>query len=229
MRSRLADGSLPRRSFAVWPGFPLSPRAVAWAAAVVLLLAIGLLALFPDARKAVADGLGLRGVRIFFVQEAPTVEPSPVGTRMALGRRVTLAEAQQEVVNPIRVPGHPPFDDPDEVYLSHRAGSGMVSFVYRPGPGLPESPYTGVGALLTQFPGATERGLIEKGLFAKGVSPATRLEFATVNGGPGYWIEGAPHAFFMACDQAGDCQEEWYRLAGNVLLWEENGLTFRLE
>ena len=97
VRARLAAGPAPRRPLLPWSWPAPAWRTVAVAAVALLLLAIGLLALFPDARTAVADRLGLRGVRIFFVEEAPTAEPSPVGTRLMLGRPVTLSEAQQQV------------------------------------------------------------------------------------------------------------------------------------
>ena len=229
VRGRLAARPAPRRRFLAWPGSFSATRSVAAAAVVLLLLVVAVLAVFPGARTAVADRLGLRGIRIFFVDEAPTAQPAAVGTTLALGRAVTLEEARAEVDFPIYVPGIDEFSSPDEVYVLRRATGWMVSFVYRPRPGLPASPYSGVGALLTQFPGETDRDLIAKGLHMDGVDPETRLEFLTIAGEPGYWIEGAPHTFFMACDDDRECHEEWYRLAGNVLLWEQGGLTFRLE
>ena len=50
-----------------------------------------------------------------------------------------------------------------------------------------------------------------------------------VSGEPGFWISGAPHGFFLVCYDAGECRQERYRLAGNVLLWEQDGVTLRLE
>ena len=76
---------------------------------------------------------------------------------------------------------------------------------------------------MTQFPGDVDQGFIEKGL-----GPGTRLESVTVNGRPGYWIEGRPHAFVYR-DANGNVRDESYRLAGNVLLWEDGDLLLRLE
>lgn len=233
VRARLTDAPgrhpPPRHPLARWPWPRPTPRTAALAAVALLLLAVGLLALFPGARTAVADRLGLRGVRILFVEEVPTPQPAPVGSRLSLGQRVTLDEARDEVPFTVHVPTLDDFDRPDEVYLSRIARDGMVSFVYRPRPDLPLSPDADVGALLTQFRGDTQRDLVTKGLFTKGVSPATRLESVTVNGGRGFWIDGAAHGFFMYRDALDQYQQEEYRLAGNVLLWEQNGLTFRLE
>jgi len=184
--------------------------------------------LFPEARNAIADRLGLPGVLIRWVDEVPTPEPSQVGAPLRLGRQVTLDEAQAAVGFPLRIPTAVGFDAPDEIYLLDKDYSAMVSFVYPAAPGLPASDQTGVGALLTQFPGEADRGMIEKGLPDDGAQ-ATHLQAVSVDGEPGFWISGAPHAFFVVCYGAGDCRQEWYRLAGNVLLWEQDGVTLRLE
>jgi hypothetical protein len=200
-----------------------------WLVAALLLIAItGGLALFPEARNAIADRLGLQGVQIRLVDEVPSPAPSQVGAPLMLGRPVTLDEAQAAVDFPIRVPTAAGFDAPAEVYLLDQDEGAMVSFVYPAAPELPASDETGVGALLTQFRGEAERGLIEKGLPHDGAQK-TELEAISVGGEPGVWISGAPHGFFFVCYDAGECREERYRLAGNVLLWEQDGVTLRLE
>jgi hypothetical protein len=206
----------------------LESRAL-WLVAALLVIAIaGGLVLFPEARNAIADRLGLQGVLIRWVDEVPSPEPSQLGAPLLLGRPVTLDEAQAAVDFSVRVPTAPGFDDPSEIYLLDQEQGAMVSFVYPTGPELPASDETGVGALLAQFQGDAERGLIEKGLADSG-EPETYLEAVTVRGDPGYWISGAPHGFFFVCYDAGECRQERYRLAGNVLLWEQDGVTLRLE
>jgi hypothetical protein len=200
-----------------------------WLAAALLLIAIAsALVLFPEARNAIADRLGLRGVLIRWVDELPSPEPSQVGAPLLLGRPVTLDEAQAAVDFPVRVPTAAGFDAPGEIYLLDQDQGAMVSFVYPAAPGLPASDETGVGALLTQFQGEADRGLIEKGLQDVGAQQ-TELEAVTVGGEPGFWISGAPHGFFFVCYDVGECRQERYRLAGNVLLWEQDGVTLRLE
>jgi hypothetical protein len=186
------------------------------------------LVLFPEARNAIADRLGLRGVLIRWVDEVPSPEPSQIGAPLLLGRPVTLDEAQAAVDFPVRVPTAAGFAAPAEIYLLDQAEGAMVSFVYPAAPGLPASDETGVGALLTQFKGEADRGLIEKGLPDDGAQQS-ELEAVTVDGEPGFWISGAPHGFFFVCYDLGECREERYRLAGNVLLWEQDGVTLRLE
>lgn len=204
-------------------------RPALWLAAALLLIAIaGGLVLYPEARNAIADRLGLQGVLIQWVDGSPTPEPSRVGTPLLLGRPVSLDEAQAAVDFPVRVPAAASFDVPQEIYLLDRDQGAMVSFVYLPRPGLPATDETGVGALLTQFQGAADRALIEKGLLTDGAAE-THLETVSVDGEPGFWISGAPHAFFFVCYDAGECRQERYRLAGNVLIWEQDGVTLRLE
>lgn len=202
---------------------------VALVAACLLIAIAAGLTLFPEARTAIADRLGLRGIDIRWVDEAPTPEPAPVGALLMLGRPLTLEAAQAAVEFPILVPGAPDFADPGEIYLSGQGDSAMVSFVYPASPDIPASGQTGVGALLTQFQGESERGLIEKGLASDGNNAETSLESVTVHGERGFWISGAPHGVFFICFDVGECREERYRLASDVLVWEQNGLTLRLE
>jgi len=207
-----------------------APRRLLWlAAAAVLAVLLGAIALFPEARTAIADRLGLRGVLIQWVEEMPTPAPAPVGATMRLGRSVTLDEARETVDFPILVPDLAGFDDPDEVYLQGQGDDAMVSFVYAVRSDLPRGEIIGVGALLTQFRGTTERPFVEKGLRDDGGAMQTELETVSVGDGPGFWISGAPHTVFLVCREGNDCREERYRLAANVLLWEQDGLTLRLE
>jgi hypothetical protein len=177
----------------------------ALAAAALLLAALLVLAASPDARTAVADALGLRGILISQLPSAPTVTPAP----LQLGERLDLAAAQARV--PFRLLQPSALGAPTEVYVDPAVGGGQVAFVYRG------------RLLLTQF----QAGL-EPGFFAKGLGPDTRLEQLTVNGGRAFWIEGRPHLFYYR-DRSGEIRDESVRLAGNVLLWEQGGLTLRLE
>ncbi len=193
-------------------------------AAVIVALIAGALLLFPEARTAIADRIGLPGVSIRWLEETPP----PRGAVLSLGDRVTRAEAQAGVSFPVAVPTHSGFADPPEVYLLGEGDEAMVSFVYPATATLPSSQVPGVGALLTQFAGRAERDLVVKGL--SGLSDArTHLEAVTVAGAPGFWITGAPHGVLLACGDEGECREEPYRLAGNVLLWERDGVILRLE
>jgi hypothetical protein len=54
------------------------------------------------------------------------------------------------------------------------------------------------------------------------------MQMVAVGGAGGYWIEGAPHVLILR-DYAGDDRRHPSRLAGNTLLWERDGVTYRLE
>lgn len=212
------------------PPVSLPRRRVVWlAAAALLLLILGTLALFPEARTAIANRLGLRGVTITVLDELPTPAPSPSGASLDLGRALSLAEAEEAVSFPLFVPSAPGFGDAPRVYLRGVGSSVMVSFVYPTGGDLPATQAPGVGALLSQFRGEPDRALIEKGLRGGDADPATSLEAVTIAGNRGFWITGAPHAVFFVCYDVGECRQEPARLAGNVLLWERDGVTLRLE
>jgi len=218
--ARPASNTAPRP----WRAAP-HPRSwsIAWTAVTLLAVVAAFLALVPAARSSLAETLGVAGVRIFRIDAEPTVPPSPVGGALRLGRRLSLDDAAAAVPYPIAVPTLAGFVDPDEVYLARVPIEGMVSFVYRPRSGLPESPTGGVGALLTQFPGGTDDPVADKG-----VGPTATVEPVEIRDGQGFWIEGEAHLFVYR-DSNGEPRYEEYRLAANVLLWEENGVTYRLE
>jgi hypothetical protein len=72
------------------------------------------------------------------------------------------------------------------------------------------------------------RGGIQAGLFQKGVPAGVVVEPVTVNGVAGYWIAGGLRAFAYT-DANGVIQFEDVRSAGNTLLWERDGVVYRLE
>jgi hypothetical protein len=120
---------------------------------------------------------------------------------------VTLDEARRSVPFEVLVPpsgGRPV----ERVFLDRVAGA--VSFVYC----CPE-------LLLTEFRGEAIPYV------QKIAGPDVRIEEVTVRGDRGLWIEGAHAVVFR--DSSGIFRAEERRLAGNVLLWEHDGVTFRLE
>ena len=189
------------------PPRPLPPRRVldsiapyaALAAALTLTL---LLSTSPLARTALADALGLRGLIIHRLPEPPV---APADLR--LGERVPPLELQKRA--PFTLLQPTTLGPPIEAH--HDPATNQFGFIYRP------------RVLLTQF----QAGL-EPGFFAKGLGPDTRVEQLEVNGGRAFWIDGRAHVFYYR-DKAGEIRDESVRLAGSVLLWEQEGLTLRLE
>lgn len=210
---------------------------LAIAVAAALLLVSGFLALFPTARTAIANRLGLPGVVIRYLPfvpsptatptpaptPRPTKTPIPIGLRLHLGERMTLAAARARVAYRVLTPTLASLGPPDEVYLETPPAGGQVALVYHPRPELPEANTTGVGLLLTEL-----RGTVNSGLLGKGIGPGTQLEQVSVSGHPGYWIEGNPHLFWYQ-DANGEIQEETVRLAANTLIWQDGDLVLRIE
>jgi hypothetical protein len=202
VRARLRAGA-PRRS--AWPR-PLPALAAILA---VALLVTGLLALWPAAREAVAERLGLPGVQITQVTETP----QPVaGSSLGLGQPIGLEDARRRVSYALQLPAA--LAAPDTVYFLDVPVGGQVAFVFAPRNGMPM-------LLLSEFEG-NRVGI------GKGLPPGTRIEDVSVSGNHGLWIEGDPHVFFFV-DAQGRSQSATTRLAANVLLWENNRLTLRLE
>jgi hypothetical protein len=215
VRRRLAER--PTRRPSIWDTL-LMPRRLAVALLVLIAAVATVVAVSPQARTAIADRLGLRGVQI----QQVTAVPTPPGNRLNLGQPVSLDQARTRATFPVQVPAA--LGDPDEVYLLSVPASGQVALVYHARPSLPEANGTGVGLLLTEFQGSIQ----STGIVGKGLPPGTRLEEIQVRGGRGYWIDGDPHAFFYL-DSRGQVRTETTRLAGSVLLWEQADVTLRLE
>jgi len=158
-------------------------------------------------RRAVADWLGLPGVRVERVESGQDL-PSPAVTP-ELGSRVSLAEAAAAVpfdlVGPPRIRGLEIYLDGDAVTFVRRAPSGDIEL------------------LITQFEGTLDRELVEKVL-----PPGSRLRSVVIGGRQGYWIAGDPHTVLYV-DPFGEIRENTVRLAGNTLLWQRGRLTLRLE
>jgi len=128
----------------------------------------------------------------------------------ALGERVSLSQAR----------GRAGFDlleleeRPDRVYLGPR---GTVWFLY----GRPDA----VRLLVAQTPRLrVDEPFILKKLAGAGAS----VETTRVRDNRAYFVSGEPHELILV-DEHGIPVQETARLAQDVLLWEEDGRTYRLE
>jgi hypothetical protein len=207
-----------------WTGWAGRPgwRRIAAVTLALVVLAAGIVVATPSAREAVARRLGLPGVAIHLGGQVPPVTSLPpgVGANLDLGRRVTLEQAGATASFGVLVPTAAGFDRPDAVYLSDDLPGGRVDFVYRPRPGLPTSPGTGVGLLITQFSADL---MVEK--IAKGTN---EVRMVNVGGETGYWFGPGEH-FFTYLDRGGGVRNDTSRLAGPTLLWSRGPVTLRLE
>lgn len=184
------------------------------ALAVVLVLVAGLAATLavPDARSPLLRILHIGSERIVHVDELPPVEADPRGLGLALGEEVPLAQARARAGVELReLGGQPP---PDRVYLGPR---GTVWFLW----GTPRR----VRLLLAQ---TSELTVGSPPLFEKLVAQGTEVDAVSVDGRPGWFLSGSPHVVYLL-DRSGEPVEEVAWLAENVLVWEEDGITFRIE
>lgn len=238
VRRRIA--AQPARRGRWWLPAPPTWRRFATVLALLLVVAL-LLGALPPVRKGIARRLGLSNVAIIVVTAVPTptivptLTASPIGTaaatrppdnriaRAELGAETTLPEAQSRVAFTVGVPDLPDYRTPDAVYIGQPPAGSRVSLVYTARPDLPAIAGTDIGLLIQEF-----RGGLSAGLFQKGVPTSSRIEPVTINGVPGYWIEGGLRAFAYQ-DARGNVQFEQTRIAGNTLLWEQGGIVYRLE
>jgi hypothetical protein len=242
-RVRQAIARRPARPASFWDTWLPRQRRLAYALVALIVLSGAVLAFSPEARTAVAERLGLRGVLISEIPAVPTplpTAPAPAASpaaspappaaapaapsptpRLFLGQSTTLAEVRSRVTFQLPIPSL--LGEPDEVHLGSTPPGGQVALVYYPRPDLPQASTTGIGLLISAF-----QGTVPSGGMGKGIPPGTRIEEVTVNGGKGYWIDCDPHTIFYL-DNRGQGRTETTRLAGNVLLWEQNQLTIRIE
>jgi hypothetical protein len=191
---------------------PFGLRRAVVIAVAVLAVAVAAVMAVPQARTAILEWLGLRGVTIERVSTQPT---APAEAELGLGDRVSLDGARSRAAYEVLVPQTDEFGDPG-VYYSSLVQGGQVGFVYRSDDGR-------VVLLITEF-----RGSLEEDFIHKSAGPETTIERVTVNGEPGFWLEGEPHEF-LYLDEAGQPIFETLRLAGNTLLWTQGEVTLRLE
>jgi len=231
LRARVLSRIAEPRRVAWWRAFASPRYGFAPAIITIALALLAVLAFSPEARATATDILRLRGVEIFrgpVPSPSPSRSPGSIGSPtpfpLGVGVQVTLDEAKARAGFPVLIPTDPLLGAPDEVYLrTTSSGSTAVSFVYLARPGIPISAQVGVAAIVTEFAGAT----VDENFFGKVLDRSTTLEKVTVNGQPGFWIEGTPHFFFYSAN--GAVLQETLRLAGNTLLWTQGNLLLRLE
>jgi hypothetical protein len=195
-------------------------RSLAIALALLLVSAAAAFAAAPSVRHSVLDWLGLRSVHIHRVPKLPALPPGPAGGDLGLGTRTTVAGVRSHAGFPLLVPRALQLD---EIYLADAPLGKRVSLAYAPRRGLPRSPDTHVGMLITEFRGEQPAGFLEKTL-----GRGTTARKVTVNGDPAVWISGRPHQILYRTP-GGPVQADTLRLAGNTLIWRHGGVLVRIE
>jgi len=186
-----------------------------------LLVIAAVLALVLIGGAAAAAYIELRGATIQTVPTLPSPAPTvsgPIGTRLDLGARYTSVSAAERAAG-FRALVPASLGQPDEVYV--RTSPDVLTLVYHPRADLPATSDPEVGALVM-----VARASVDRSSFGKLIAPGARLQPVTVNGGSGFWISGAPHGFFFYTSGG---EGDRFRLAGDVLIWNQAGLVVRLE
>ncbi|MEU0151360.1 hypothetical protein [Micromonospora fulviviridis] len=171
-----------------------------WLAAALAAL---LLAALPPGRAAIADAVaGLLRFSGVIIETTPAPDP-PAGVPSPL-------PAQRHVRFPIRVPAA--LGAPEQVLVADPDGTGayrVATLLYRGG-----------ALRLDAFDGRLDP-VFHKQLGGPGV------EWVTVDGDFAVWI-GGPHELAYV-DRAGVERVETARLAAATLIWEDAGVSYRLE
>jgi hypothetical protein len=185
-------------------------------------VAVALLATLLLAGIAAAFGLGLGGLRLTFGPASFSPLPSFV-VGPGLGHPTSLADARSEVRFTLRVPGLTELAQPDAIYLAVPPAGGAVTLLYGERAGFPADPATGIGLVVTQF-----RADIGPDIFEKLIGSGVSVTPSRVIGNAAWWIAGGDHVFFYR-DANGRVVNTTLRLAGDTLIWEEGGVTHRVE
>ena len=207
-------------------GFPPAWRV----AAIVLLVALGLLVAalaIPTSRTAIADFFGIEGIRIELGGDEETAVPGTpvsIGGALLLGEQTTFDEAARAAPFEVAVPAGAGVGEPDEVYLNQRSGVTVVGMLWRAAEGLPEIGSTGVGLLLLEIESHDDDVI-----FAKRMAGGGGFTIVTINGRQGYWIERGVLAVEPIDGLMLDPLEPEVRRSGNVLIWSDGSITYRLE
>lgn len=188
------------------------------------VLLAGLL-LVPPVRAGIVAVLRIGAVRIFLVEPTttplpPTAEPArtqptitprptPLSSILDLAGETTLAAAQAQVDFPIRLPSYPAdLGSPDKVFVQDFGGP-LLIFVW-----LDDAQPDRVRLSMYQF---------LPGPYAEKSRPEV-IKSSTVNGRPALWGQGE----HLLITRSGGTV--LHRLVdGNVLLWTEGEVTYRLE
>jgi hypothetical protein len=215
VRARIAE----RRAQPWWSRFPLDRRTLAPIAATLVIILVAALLLTPRFADALGHLLSIPGVQIYQVPQTPTARPNASAPTFAGQRVASTAEASRIAGFTVRTPAA--LGEPSAIYVE--TAPVRVTIVYASVKGISVSSQAGVSAIVVEF-----KGTIETQIMAKAIGPGTTLDAVPLGNGVAYYLSGQPHQFFFR-DPAGNLQPETLRLAGNTLLWEQDGYTYRLE
>ncbi|HEX2774460.1 MAG TPA: hypothetical protein VHN18_18800 [Micromonosporaceae bacterium] len=188
------------------------PRPRRWRYYLMAALVALLVALLPPGRAALADAvtglLRFAGISIdtSSAPALPTGNPSPLPSQ----RPAALDEAQRMVRFPIRLPAK--LGPPEQVQVADPDGTGayrVVTLIYR-----------GRALRIDAFDGRLDPAYLKQ-------ASGPGVDWVQVSGDFAVWIDG-PHTLTYL-DRAGNVRAETARLAASTLIWQEGGVSYRLE
>jgi hypothetical protein len=184
---------------------PLTARMRFGRPRLVLALAAGLAVVgaafaVPQSRARLLDLIGVGGATIERTEAAPVFDQV---TSRPLGRPASVAEAERLLGFELFIPA----EEDVSVTLDRSLPAATFSWNDR-------------RLLLTQFIGQATPYV------QKSAGPGTEIEQLLDNDSIGYWLAGDAHRVVFQ-DASGRVLDS--RAAGNVLLWEQDGVTLRLE
>jgi hypothetical protein len=217
VRARIAE----RRAQPWWSRLGLDARTLAPIAATLAVILVAAFLLTPSLAARALEVVGLPGAQIFRIPTTPTPGPTTGAFVSFPGQRAaSIGEASRLAGFQVREPAA--LGAADEIYVD--LAPLRVTLVYRSRPSLPVTALPGVGALIVEF-----KGSLDAPILGKAIGPGTTLEAIPLSSGnAAYWLAGQPHQFFYR-DSTGSIQPDTLRLAGNTLLWDAGGITYRLE
>jgi hypothetical protein len=166
-----------------------------------VVVAVGIAFAVPPARSAILRFFHIGSVAVERVQQLPPARERPLAAGLGPARSLDEAEARSGV----RLILHAP--QPDRFY----ARPGLIATLLQ---------YRGAPVLLAEL--ADD----QLGITKKLVSPGTSVQPVQI-GSFGLWISGGKHVIYW--ESGGKTRRVEPRLAGNVLIWTQDGRTFRLE
>ncbi len=98
-----------------------------------------------------------------------------------------------------------------------------MTLLYRERDGFPADPGTNIGLIVSQF-----RADIGPDVFEKMIRSGVSVTPTTVSDQDAWWVAGGDHFFFYR-DAQGQVVDSTLRLASDTLIWEEAGVTHRVE
>ena len=217
VRARIAE----QRAQPWWALLGIDGRMLAPIGATLAVILVAAFLLTPNLAARAAEVLGLPGAQIFRIPTSPTPMPTTGAYVSFPGQRAaSIAEASRLAGFSVREPAT--LGAADEIYVD--LAPVRVTLIYRSSSDLPVTALPGVGALIVEF-----KGSLDAPILGKAIGPGTTLEAVPLTtGNAAYWLAGQPHQFFYR-DSTGNIQPDTLRLAGNTLLWDTGGITYRLE